>query len=124
MVLLRLRFISISSLLLLIGCGAGSVTPSHVSEGSGFLPPAITMLEPQSAPVGSVAFIITVVANNFGPDATVYWNGVSTHTTPINAQELLADITVEDLQIAGLANVYVRTLGQHSNTVTFEVSVQ
>lgn len=124
MVLLKLRLIAFSSLLVLIGCGAGSVTRPHMAVGTGFLPVAISMLEPQSAPVGSVAFTMTVVGKNFGPDAIVYWNGIPTHTTPLNAQELLADISVEDLQMAGLVNVYVRTSGQNSNTVTFEVSVQ
>ena len=124
MVLRKLRLVAFSSVLVLSGCGAGSGTRPHMTVGTGFLPSAISMLEPQSAPVGSVPFTMTVVGKNFGPDAIVYWNGIPTHTTPLNAQELLADISVEDLQMAGLVNVYVRTLGQNSNTVTFEVSVQ
>jgi hypothetical protein len=67
---------------------------------------------------------MTVVGKNFGPDAIVYWNGTPTHTTPVNAQELLADISLEDLQMAGLVNVHVRTLGANSNTVMVNVSIQ
>lgn len=124
MLALKIRFIVVCNLLFLIACGTGSVTHPHMTVGSGLMPPAISMLEPQSAPVGAVAFTMTIVGKNFGPDAIVYWNGVPTHTTPINSQELMADITVEDLQMAGLANIYVRTLGQNSNTVTFDVSIQ
>lgn len=122
MVVPKLPLIAICSLLGLIGCGAGSVTRPHMTVGSGFLPPNITLLEPPSAPVGSVAFTITVVGKDFGPDAIVYWNGMPTHTTPINSQQLLADVTAEDLQMAGPAALYVRSLGRNSNTVTFEVS--
>lgn len=124
MVVLELRFLVLFSLMLLLACGTGSVTQPHMTVGSGLLPPAINMLEPQSAPVGAVAFTMTIVGKNFGPDAIVYWNGAPIHTTPINSQELMADITVEDLQMAGLVNIYVRTLGQNSNTVTFDVSIQ
>jgi hypothetical protein len=124
MVSLKLRFIAVCSVLFLIACGTSSITRRHTIVGSGALPPTITLLEPQSAPVGAVAFTMTVVGKDFGPDAIVYWNGIPTHTTPLNAHQLLADLTVEDLQIAGLVNVYVRTLAQNSNTVTFEVSVQ
>lgn len=124
MLSLKLGFVGICSLLFLIACGTGSVTEGHRIVGIGFLPPAITLLEPQSAPVGAVAFTMTVLGRNFGRDAIVYWNGIPTHTTPVNAQELMADITLEDLQMAGLVNIYVRTLGANSNTTTFEVTTQ
>ena len=124
MILRNLRITAIFALVVLTGCGAGSVKGSHMTVGTEVFPPAITMLEPQSSPVGAVAFTMTVVGKNFGPDAIVYWNGIPAHTTPITAQQLLADITSEDLQMAGMANVYVRTGGQNSNTVTFEVNIQ
>jgi hypothetical protein len=82
------------------------------------------MLEPQSAPVGSVAFSMTIAGNNFGPDAIAFWNGMPMHTTPVNSKQLIADITVEDLQIAGFVPVFVRTLGRNSNTVNFDVLIQ
>jgi hypothetical protein len=119
-----LRFICVFAMLLLTGCGTGSVTQPHRLVGSGSFPPAITSLEPQNAPVGSVEFTMTVVGKNFGPDAIVFWNGAPTHTMMVNSQELMADISVEDLQIAGLVPIYVRTLGQNSNTVNFEVLIQ
>jgi hypothetical protein len=124
MLTLKLRYLVVCALLFLIACGSGSVTSAHRIVGSGFFSPAITFLEPQSAPVGAVAFTMTVVGKNFGPDATVYWNGMPTHTTPVNAQQLLADVTADDLQMAGPADVYVRSSAQNSNTVTFQVSIQ
>jgi hypothetical protein len=88
--------------LFLVACGSGSVTRPHKSVGSGFLTPAIAFLDPQSASVGAVAFAMTVVGKNFGPDAVVCGNELPVHTTPVNAQELLADINLEDLQMAAL----------------------
>jgi hypothetical protein len=107
-----------------IGCGTNSGTNTHSLVGSGLFPPAVTFLEPQTAPVDSVAFSMTIVGNNFGPDAIVFWNGIPAHTTPVNSQQLIADITVEDLQIAGFVPVYVRTQGQNSNTVNFDVLIR
>jgi len=82
------------------------------------------MLSPNSAPVGSVVFTVTVVGSNFGADSVAYWNGLPMRTMIVTSKELMAEVTAEDLQNAGLNPVYVRSGGQNSNTVNFDVLVQ
>ena len=120
-----MRWLPLFVLLFAVGCGAGSnlQTPHHL-VGMGAFPPAISMLFPASAPVGSVAFTMTIVGQNFGPDVIAYWDGLPMRTFPVNSKELMAEVTVEDLQHAGLNPVYVRTGGQNSNTVNFDVLIQ
>ncbi|HEX6503112.1 MAG TPA: IPT/TIG domain-containing protein [Terriglobales bacterium] len=112
------------ALVLLTGCGAGSGNRSRVRVGSGVFPPAITMLSPNTVPVGSPGFTITVVGDNFGPDALLYWNGAPASTILVNSKQLMAQITNIDLQTVGLVPIFVRTAGQNSNTVDFQVSIQ
>jgi hypothetical protein len=111
--------------LVMIGCGTNSM-----SKGSDprlvtvFAPPAITELSPTSVPVDSVPFTLTVNGTNFGTDATVFWQGVAQHTIFITSQQLMVAVTPADLQFTGLVPVYVRTGGQNSNTVDFDVTAQ
>ncbi len=118
----------VSLVLLLVlaaaGCGAGHGTQVHRAVGSAILAPTITMLSPSTTPVGSPAFSITVVGNNFGPDAVLYWNGLPTGTVLVNSKELMAQITDTDLQSVGRVPVFVRSAGLNSNTIDFEVSIQ
>jgi hypothetical protein len=107
-----------------IGCGAGSGDRPHRLVGSGFFSPSISMLSPTSVPVNSPPFTITVVGNNFGADAVVFWNGTPAATIPVNSKELMAQITALDLQTVGAVPIYVRTGGQNSNTVDFQVATQ
>ena len=109
----------------MIGCGAGSGPRAHRVVGSAFFPPSISMLSPTTVPVNSPSFTITVVGNNFGPGAVLYWNGIALNNTIlINSQELMVQIPQLDLQTAGLIQVYVRTNGQNSNTLDFQVAIQ
>jgi hypothetical protein len=111
--------------LVMMGCGTGSM-----SKGSDprlvtvFAPPAITELSPTSVPVNSVPFMMTVNGGNFGTDAVVFWNGVAQHTVFITSSQLMVSLTATDLDFTGLVPVYVRTLGQNSNTVDFDVTAQ
>ncbi|HVO61369.1 MAG TPA: IPT/TIG domain-containing protein [Terriglobales bacterium] len=82
------------------------------------------MLEPSTVPVNSPTFTITVVGKNFGSDVLLYWNNTAVHTIPINSQQLMGEITTTDLQTVGEVPVFVRTGGQNSNTVDFEVTTQ
>lgn len=108
-----------------IGCGTGTVTRPRHLVGTGINAPSISMLEPGTVPVNSPTFTITVVGNNFGSDALIYWNQtVVLHTTPINSQQLIGEITTTDLQTVGKVPIFVRTGGQNSNTVDFEVTTQ
>jgi len=111
--------------LIMIGCGTGSMNKTDPPRlVSVFTPPAITELSPTSVPVNSVPFMLTVNGSNFGTDAVVFWNGVAQHTVFITSSQLMVSLTATDLDFTGLVPVYVRTLGQNSNTVDFDVTAQ
>lgn len=110
-----------------IGCGSPSRDPNGMNgrlKGFGFSPPSIATLAPNSAPVNSVPFTMTVNGQNFGTDATVFWNGTPVFTTFVSSGQVFADLTNTNLMFAGPAHVYVRTGGLNSNTVDFNVSAQ
>jgi len=110
--------------LLLIGCGTpGS---SHGDPLRVFIstPPSITMLTPGSVPVNSVPFTMTINGTNFLTDAVVFWQGSPQSTLYITSNQLMVKVTDADLMFMGMVPVYVRTGGQNSNTVDFEVTAQ
>jgi hypothetical protein len=119
-----MRFTSvILACLLAVGCGTGSV--NHDPQGlktSAFSPPSITELVPNSVPVNSVPFAITINGTNFLTDATVFWNGTPLITTFVTSNQLVASLEATDLMNVGLTRVYVRTGGLNSNTVDFDVT--
>jgi len=111
--------------LLMIGCGSGSMSKTDPPRlVSVFAPPAITELSPTSVPVNSVPFTLTVSGSNFGTDATVFWSGAAQRTIFVTSNQLMVLLTATDLQFTGLVPVYVRTAGQNSNTVDFNVTAQ
>lgn len=110
--------------LVMIGCGSASNKTDPPQMVTVFAPPAITELSPTSVPVNSVPFVLTVNGTNFGTDAVVFWNGVAQHTVFITSSQLMVSLTETDLDFTGLVPVYVRTLGQNSNTVDFDVTAQ
>ena len=116
-----------ASLLLLVvlsvGCGSSMRDPK-VSFGTSFTPPALMALAPNSVPVNSTPFVMTVTGNNFGRDAVVFWNNVPQSTRFVSPTQLQVSITADDLMQFGLAQVFVRTAGMTSNTVDFDVSAQ
>ena len=117
---------SASLLLVLVftlGCGTPGRDPK-VSFTTNFSPPALTTLVPNTVPVNSSPFVLTVNGNNFGRDAIVFWNSVPQRTSFVSATELQVSITVEDLTTFGFAQVFVQTAGLTSNTVDFNVTAQ
>lgn len=107
-----------------IGCGAGTGPRPHKVVGSAFFPPSITMLSPNTVPVNSPPFAITIVGTNFGPDAVVFWNNTPLTTMPINSRQVMAQLTALNLQTSGMIQVFVRTAGQNSNVLDFQVAIQ
>src|SRR5215469_5113094 len=104
-----------------LGCG----TPGHdpkVTFTTNFTPPALTTLVPNTVPVNSSPFVMTVTGNNFFSDAIVFWNGAPLRTVFVSATELQVFVTVEDLMTFGFVQVHVQTSGLTSNTVDFNVS--
>jgi IPT/TIG domain len=109
----------------MMGCGSGSMSKADPPRMTTvFVPPSITQLSPTSVPVNSVPFVLTVNGTNFNTDAVVFFSGVAQHTVFITSGQLMVSLTATDLQFTGLAPVYVRTLGQNSNTVDFDVTAQ
>jgi IPT/TIG domain len=119
-----MRYISlVIACLFALGCGAGNGFQGPGSIVQTFSSPSITTLTPNSVPVNSVPFTMTIDGNNFGTDALVFWNGAPLFTIFVSSHEVLANLTQTNLMFAGLVPVYVRTAGQNSNTVRFNVAV-
>jgi hypothetical protein len=111
------------AILLTVGCGAGSHDPQTMF-GTSFSPPALMELTPNSVPVNSPPFSMTVNGAHFGFDALVFWNDIPQSTRFISSQQLQVSLTDDDLMQFGLAHVFVRTGGLNSNTVDFDVTAQ
>jgi len=111
--------------LLTLGCGnpgkPGNNDPFKVAT---FVVPSITTLTPNSVPVNSVPFTMTINGSNFSNDAVVFWQGNPQLTFFITPNQLMVTVTHTDLQFMGLVPIYVHTLGQNSNTVDFNVTPQ
>lgn len=116
-----------ASLLLLValtvGCGASGHDPK-ATFGTSFNPPALTALAPNTVPVNSTPFVLTVTGNNFGSDAIVFWNNAPHMARVMSATQLQVSVTADDLTIFGQVPVYVQTAGMKSNTVNFDVTAQ
>lgn len=110
--------------LLTIGCGTGVMSGNDPFSLVPLSPPALTTLTPDSVPVNSVPFTMTVNGSNFGTDAVVFWNGQPLSTRFVAPNQLLSSLTDTDLMFPGMVPVYVRTGGRNSNTLDFDVAVQ
>lgn len=109
------------ALVLSVGCG----TATHdlkATFGTGFTPPALNALDPNTVPVNSTPFVMTLNGHNFNRDAVVFWNNVPHTALFVSSTELQVSITADDLTIFGLVQVYVQTSGMTSNTVHFDVT--
>ena len=110
--------------LLAIGCGSpgsGNHDQLRIFISS---PPSIATLIPNSVPVNSVPFSMTINGNNFGTDAVVFWQGTAQSTLFLTPNQLMVTVTGTDLMFTGVVPIYVRTGGQNSNTVDFDVTAQ
>lgn len=121
---MRLLGVLLASLLM-IGCGSGHRSSDPGAHfGAGFFAPQITQLTPDSSPVNSPPFTMTVNGANFGADALVFWNGNPQSTPFVSGNQLTTTVTDNDLMFGGVAHVYVRTSGLNSNTVDFNVTAE
>ena len=120
-----MRFASVIFVgLLALGCGTGSGHGPPQFKGTTVSPPSISELAPDTVPVNSVPFYMTVNGTNFFTDAIVVWNGTPLSTTFISSNQLMAFLEATDLQNVGLIRVYVRTGGLNSNTMDFDLTPQ
>ncbi len=75
------------------GCGSGSSsTPNPV--------PAISSISPSTATRGGPLFTLTVNGSNFVSGAAVQWSGSARQTTFVNAQQVTAQISADDISVA------------------------
>jgi hypothetical protein len=114
--------------LLAIGCGTPGLNHDPANNGplkvAILSSPSIATLTPDSVPVNSVPFAMTINGSNFGLDAVAFWQGTPQSTFFVTSNQLMVKVTDSDLMFMGLVPVYVRTGGQNSNTVTFDVTAQ
>ena len=113
--------------LLCVGCGTSdppAKSDPHNSNLAPLIQPAITALVPNSVPVDSVPFLLTINGSDFAPGAVVFFNGTALNTQFISATQLVAQLGSANLTFAGVQPVYVRTQGFNSNTVDFNVTIQ
>jgi hypothetical protein len=109
------------ALALSLGCG----TTTHdlkATFGTGVTPPALNAIDPNTVPVNSTPFVMTLNGHNFGRDAIVFWNNVPHVARFVTSTQLQVSVTADDLTIFGLVQVYVQTGGMTSNTVDFDVT--
>jgi hypothetical protein len=121
---MRFTSVILACLLAAVGCGTDSGNGVHRLKTSTFSPPSITELVPNSVPVNSVSFAMTVNGTNFSTDAVVVWNGTPLSTQFVSSNQLVAALAATNLMNVGLIRVYVRTAGLNSNTVDFDVTPQ
>lgn len=89
--------------------------------------PVLTGLSPNTAAVGSPAFVMTVNGGNFVTGAVVFWNGTPRPTTFVGATQLTAAINATDLAAIGTATVAVVNPapgGGSSNSLSFAITLQ
>jgi len=110
----------------LFAIGCGTTRPASGDPFKMFVVsvPSITTLTPNSVPVNSVPFAMTINGSNFGTDAVVFWHGTPQSTFVLTSSQLMFNVTNADLMFTGLVPIYVRTGGQNSNTVDFDVTPQ
>lgn len=109
------------ALALSLGCGTTTHDPK-ATFGTSFTPPALNAIDPNTVPVNSTPFVITLNGRNFGRDAIVFWHNVPHMARFVSSTELQVSVTADDLTIFGLVQVYVQTGGMTSNTVDFDVT--
>jgi hypothetical protein len=109
------------ALALSLGCGT-NMHDQKAAFGTSFTPPALNTIDPNTVPVNSTPFVMTLNGHNFGPDAIVFWNKVPHMARFVSSTELQVSVTADDLTIFGLVQVYVQTAGMTSNTVDFELT--
>jgi len=107
---------------LLLGCGSGHGGDPGFHARTGFQAPSISQLAPNSVPVNSPSFTMTISGANFGTDAVLFWNGNPQTVFFVSSSQLTTIVTDTELSFAGFAHVFVRTAGMNSNTVDFNVA--
>lgn len=70
-------------------------------------PPTISFLSPRTVVTAGPALTLTVTGSGFFPDSLVYWNGSPRTTTYLAPDTLKAEVSAQDIAMAGTAQVKV-----------------
>ena len=73
--------------------------------------PTLASLSPSTVVAGGPNFTLTVTGSNFVSASVVRWNGAARITTFVNANQLTATITAQDIAAQGTASVTVQNPG-------------
>lgn len=108
----------IAMIITTVGCGGGG-TSSALNPV-----PSISKISPSTATRGGSAFRLSVNGSNFISGSSVQWNGSARQTTFVNAQQVTAQISADDISVAGNENVTVMNPspgGGTSNSQAFNI---
>jgi hypothetical protein len=107
------------------GAAGGTSAPATFTVNN--YGPIQTSLSPGSALFQSPGFTLTVNGSRFVPQSVVQWNGVALATTYVSATSLTAEVSANNLGVAGPATVTVFSPapgGGSSNRLMFQVLTQ
>ena len=111
---------------IMVAASTGSTGSNEIVFRSVVLPQAavVSALSPSNKLAGSAAFQLTVTGSGFADGSFVQFNGADRLTQFISANELRADILVEDVAFAGTypITVYNPSTGTVSNSLNFTVN--
>lgn len=99
--------------------GAGVSNSAKSAFSVTAVAPQIPNLNPGSAVVGDVGFIMTVEGSGFTPASTVSWDGGALSSTYVSANQLQAPIPAASIQDIGMHVVTVTTGSTTSSQLTF-----
>jgi len=94
-----------------VGCGGGGTNRV----------PSISNISPSTATRGGSAFTLSVNGSNFISGSSVQWNGSARQTTFVSAQQVTAQISADDISVAGNENVTVMNPGPGGGTSNSQV---
>jgi len=94
-----------------VGCGGGGTNRV----------PSISNISPSTATRGGSAFTLSVNGSNFISGSSVQWNGSVRQTTFVSAQQVTAQISADDISVAGNENVTVMNPGPGGGTSNSQV---
>jgi hypothetical protein len=107
------------ALLSVAACGGGGG-----SAGPPPPPPLITDIVPTTATRGGPGFTLTVNGSNFASGSAVQWNGANRPTVFVSNSQLSAQISADDIVVAGTDNVSVANpapSAANSNSLPFDI---
>lgn len=98
--------------------------PLTVTGTSAGVPPTLTSLSPNSAPMGSATFTLTANGTGFVNGSQIVWNGTTMTTTFVSGTQLTTTIASSYLAAAGTATVFVLNPDSTvSNFLPFTITV-